>query len=311
MSFIGAVAASVRQVLADSARSLSWPCLVIGAGNFTVPSVLRSAGFSGQITACDVSLYSSALGAYLSGQELPVRERQDVPAHLAGLLRPGSPAVLAASIALLMDLREVWQAKNPYQERVVNNYRRLWDSLLEKTLEKLGRFKEHLGPISYQVRDGFDLLKNSSREQAVFAFPPTYKGGYERLERLLGAVAEWEPPIYQEMSDKDLELYELIAEFPAYYVVLEKDLPDVYAILGEPTAVLPRSRDKLTYIIAREGKKRLSAPSPNPLRLVQSGRMTSPSEAEKFPASLCSLAPKACASMNFICPNALTITKAR
>ena len=65
MSFIGAVATSVRQVLAQYAKDVHLPCLIVGAGNFTVPSVLRSAGFAGTITACDVTLYTSALGAYL------------------------------------------------------------------------------------------------------------------------------------------------------------------------------------------------------------------------------------------------------
>ena len=92
MSFIGAVAPSVRRVLAQYAADVHLPCLIIGAGNFTVPSVLRSAGFAGTITACDVTLYTSALGAYLSGWTLEAREREDCPEHLRGLLRTGFAA---------------------------------------------------------------------------------------------------------------------------------------------------------------------------------------------------------------------------
>ena len=95
MSFIGAVATSVRQVLAQYAKDVHLPCLIVGAGNFTVPSVLRSAGFAGTITACDVTLYTSALGAYLSGWTLEAREREDCPEHLRGLLRTGSPLELS------------------------------------------------------------------------------------------------------------------------------------------------------------------------------------------------------------------------
>ena len=114
MSFIGAVATSVRQVLAQYAKDVHLPCLIVGAGNFTVPSVLRSAGFAGTITACDVTLYTSALGAYLSGWTLEAREREDCPEHLRGLLRTGSPLELTASISLLMDLREVWKGDNAF-----------------------------------------------------------------------------------------------------------------------------------------------------------------------------------------------------
>ena len=215
MSFIGAVATSVRQVLAQYAKDVHLPCLIVGAGNFTVPSVLRSAGFAGTITACDVTLYTSALGAYLSGWTL---EREDCPEHLRGLLRTGSPLELTASISLLMDLREVWKGDNAFKMRMVEHSREAWDTLMEKTCAKLESYKAHIGPIDYQARDGFDLLEKSGSGHTVFAFPPTYKAGYEKLEALLRATVEWTPPAYREMTDKSLELFEAIARFDSYYV---------------------------------------------------------------------------------------------
>lgn len=254
MSFIGAVATSVRQVLVRYAADVTLPCLIIGAGNFTVPSVLRSGGYAGPITACDVTLYTSALGAYLGGWSLDVAESPDCPPHLAGLLRPDTPLDLAASVSLLLDLREVWKAKNAFQRRMIEHHRAAWDTLMDKTRAKLEAYKQHLGAITYQARDGFDLLESSDPDHTVFAFPPTYRNGYEKLEALLRAVASWTPPAYREMTDKSLELYERIARFRAYYVVLEKDLPDVYAILGKPSAVLPRGQGRTTYIVARHAR---------------------------------------------------------
>lgn len=246
---------SVRQVLAQYAKDVHLPCLIVGAGNFTVPSVLRSAGFAGTITACDVTLYTSALGAYLSGWTLEAREREDCPEHLRGLLRTGSPLELTASISLLMDLREVWKGDNAFKMRMVEHSREAWDTLMEKTCAKLESYKAHIGPIDYQARDGFDLLEKSGSGHTVFAFPPTYKAGYEKLEALLRATVEWTPPAYREMTDKSLELFEAIARFDSYYVVLEKDLPEVYALLGQPSAVLPRGRGRTTYIVAKHAKK--------------------------------------------------------
>ena len=144
MSFIGAVATSVRQVLAQYAKDVHLPCLIVGAGNFTVPSVLRSAGFAGTITACDVTLYTSALGAYLSGWTLEAREREDCPEHLRGLLRTGSPLELTASISLLMDLREVWKGDNAFKMRMVEHSREAWDTLMEKTCARLEGYKAHI-----------------------------------------------------------------------------------------------------------------------------------------------------------------------
>ena len=95
MSFIGAVSASVRKVLAEYARNVLLPPLIVGAGNFTVPSVLRSGGYAGPITACDVTLYTSALGCYLTDKELGAEEKEDCPPQLRGLLRTSTPLELA------------------------------------------------------------------------------------------------------------------------------------------------------------------------------------------------------------------------
>jgi len=257
VSFVGAVSSWVRKAMATYAPGVDRPALICGAGNFTVPSVLRSGGYRGRITACDVSLYSCALGAFLAGQEFPLRERHDCPETLRGLLRTGSAKDAAASVALLFDLRDVWQERNLFQRRVMGRARQDWEHLLAQAgsgLEKLGA---HIGSIGFQARDGFDLLENSEPAHAVFAFPPTYARGYEKLEKLLSAVADWERPPYREMTDKSMELYHLVARFEDYFVVLEKELPEVFAILGDPVAVLPRGRAEKTFILARRASPRI------------------------------------------------------
>jgi len=257
VSFVGAVAAPVRQVLASFAGSIRLPVLVCGAGNFTVPSVLRSGGYTGQVKACDVSLYTSALGCFLAGGRLDVREREDCPEHLRGLLRTGSALDLAASVALLLDLREVWRMRNPFQERMIEQRRARWEELLAGTRTRLEAFRAHVGPVEYEPRDGFAFLEDHGPEHAVFAFPPTYKRGYEKLEALFAAILDWTPPQYREMTDSSVELYELVARFESYFVVLEKDLPEARAILGEPVAVLPRGRGTRTFILARNAPRRI------------------------------------------------------
>ena len=194
MSFIGAVASSVRQALALYVEEIDLPVLLVGAGNFTVASVLRSAGYSGSITACDVSLYTSAIGAYLADQPFQISEKEDCPEQLQGLLCMDTIVDTVASIALLYDLRDVWQCKNPYQERIIKQYRSKWPELMKGTTEKLLAYKEHIGTIDYQARDGFDLLEESNQASTVFAYPPTYKQGYEKLEKLLRASINWEAP---------------------------------------------------------------------------------------------------------------------
>jgi hypothetical protein len=257
MSFVGAVSSWVRKSLGVYAASVGLPALVCGAGNFTVPSVLRSGGYRLPIRACDVSLYSCALGAFLSDGPLDIAQSPDCPPDLRGLLRTGSPLDAAASLALLFDLREVWQEKNLFQARAMQNARDNWEGLLERSREGLRALKRHIGPIAFEARDGFELLEASDPGHAVFAFPPTYRRGYEKLEKMLRAVAAWTPPRYREMTDQSLELYHAVARFEEYFVVLEKELPEVFAILGDPVAVLPRGRTGKTFILARRASPRI------------------------------------------------------
>lgn len=257
MSFIGAVASSVRQVLATYASGIEGTVLLIGAGNFTVASVLRSGGFQGRIKCCDVSLYSSALGAYLAGHDFAVSEKADCPEQLRGLLCLDTPEDMVATIALLYDLREVWQCKNPYQVRIVEQYRQKWPELVDQTKMKLQVYKEHIGALEYAAQDGFEFLAGHDSSCTVFAFPPTYKAGYERLEKLLRAALDWNPPEYRQMTDKDMSLYQEISRFAAYFVVLEKDLPEVQALIGEPVAILPRGRASFSHIIARQPTRQI------------------------------------------------------
>ena len=256
MSFIGAINIMARKSVAEFAAYMQYPALVIGAGNFTVPAALRSGGYLGAVHSCDVSLYSSVLGTYLSdNQPLNLSEKPDAPEHLKGLLDIRSSLYAAASITLLFDLREVWQEKNPYQARILGQYLDRWTSLMSETVAKLEAYRLHVAPISFESRCGFEVLDSRPSDSTVFAFPPTYKRGYERLEKLFTSLISWPAPSYAEMTDKTLSLYEKIASFKSYFVVLEKDLPDVYAILGHPTAIMPRGHGK-TYIINKTpGKK--------------------------------------------------------
>ena len=99
------------------------------AGNFTIPAALRSAGYAGDIACCDVSLYTSALGAYLTGTPLDLKVRpsalnrdmksedgyigvESKPRELIG--RTGiADSVLRPSGKVIVD-NEIYDAKSEY-----------------------------------------------------------------------------------------------------------------------------------------------------------------------------------------------------
>ncbi|MBN2570298.1 MAG: hypothetical protein JXB42_12790 [Deltaproteobacteria bacterium] len=254
MSFVGATRAAIKPILAKYASTIRYPVLLIGAGNFTIASILRQSGYNGAITACDVSLYASALGAYLSDGPFEAAESPDCPEHLRGLLKQDRDEMIA-SILLLFDLREVWQCKNEYQKRIIENYRIEWDRLIEKTLVKMTAYRKQIEPLDYRAQDGIQILRESCREQTVITYPPTYKRGYEQLEKLYKATVHWDQPSYEEMTDKTLEHYEHIAGYSDYFVILEKDLEEVYRIVGDPVSAADCGRNTKVRIIRKDTEK--------------------------------------------------------
>lgn len=275
MSFLGSIAGPLRKVLAAYAGDISRPVLLPCAGNFTVGSALRSGGYKGLLTSCDITLYTSALGAYLAGSQLQVAEKEDCPEHLRGFLDCSDPIHFAASVSIMLDLRQVWQNKNAWHRRVLANYRRDWQSLMDKTLAKLEAYKNHLSKgdgFTYQAKDALEFLAEHDRDHAVFIDPPTFgSNDYIKQERMLAASALWEAPAYREISFRDMAIYERITSFREWMIIMERPLPEIEKLLGDPVAVVHKGRKSITYAYAGHSKKTivtrsyLASRSPGPI----------------------------------------------
>ncbi len=261
MSFLGSIAGPLRKVLAAYADEISVPVLLPCAGNFTVGAALRSGGYRGRITGCDITLYTSALGAYLAGDHLQVAEREDCPEHLRGLLDFSDSAHLAASVSIMLDLRQVWQCKNVWHRRVLGNYRRGWPQLMERTLTKLEAYRAHLNQgdgFGYIPQDASAFLQAHGLDHAVFIAPPTFgSSDYIKQERMLAAAATWPAPEYQDISFQDVVIYEQITAFREWMIIMERPLPEVEKILGAPVAVVHKGRKSITYAYAGHSKRRI------------------------------------------------------
>lgn len=275
MSFLGSIAGPLRKVIAAYADELTVPVLLPCAGNFTVGAALRSGGFRGRITGCDITLYTSALGAYLAGDALAVTEREDCPEHLRGLLDLSDSAHLAASVSIMLDLRQVWHNKNAWHRRVLGNYRRDWPRLMEKTLTKLAAYRDHLirgDGFGYTPMDASAFLAAHDHDHAVFIAPPTFGSrDYINQERMLAASASWEVPEYTEISFKDVAIYEQITAFRQWMIIMERPLPEIEKLLGDPVAVVHKGRKSITYAYAGHSGKTivtrsyLTSRSPGPI----------------------------------------------
>ena len=251
MAFLGSIAGPLRKILAKYANEVRYPVLLPCAGNFTVGSALRSGGYKGRISGCDITLYTSALGAALAGDNLDVFIKEDCPEQLRNFIDVSSPIRFCASVSLMLDLRQVWKNKNIWHRRTLTNTSADWKNLMAKTMQNFEKYAAHmkLGEgFQYKPFDAVDFLNEHDKEHAVFIAPPTFGSkDYINQEKMLAASVDWKAPTYQEISFKDVEIYEKITSFAEWMIIMERPLPEIEKILGEPVAVVHKGRKSVTY----------------------------------------------------------------
>ena len=152
--FKGVVHANVRSILLDLIPRLPGKVVNVCSGNFTIETTLRMNGYKGRIEGCDVSLYTCALGAYFTGQDLGIRLADNVDPDLEVFRSMfDTPQHAAAAVAILLDLSEHAPRKNAFQ-------RRMWGAIIKQapwlfasTCLKLEQKKE-LAARLYELRAG-------------------------------------------------------------------------------------------------------------------------------------------------------------
>ena len=198
--FIGAINSQVRNYLAAIAPALDGRNIVVGcSGNFTSEAVLTQTAPTARLHSNDVSLYSSLLGAWATGQEFPLTIADDDYAFLTPLLAE-MPGRLAA-VMVLLDMLEFHKRHNPHAVRMWHNFATNFAALHSQTLDRLA--KVTLRVSSYFAGDVFDHYQRFADDpDAVFCcYAPTYAGGYERLYKALDSVLTWTPPDYPPLTD--------------------------------------------------------------------------------------------------------------
>lgn len=203
--FIGSIPPPLASIVHEHTRHWDVEDVhVMCSGNFTIERVLADR-FG--LHSNDVSLYTSALGAMLAGQDLPVRLRESQRMRygwLEGFLE--DPVDRVATVMLGTRAFAGVGRANAYYERMEGAYRDQWDRLHGETVMKLQQVKLKLA--SYTAQDAAEFIDQVPMDGGVCSFPPFYTGGYESLYRGLDALLDWDEPEYAVM-DQD-GLHELI-----------------------------------------------------------------------------------------------------
>ena len=208
----------MRSIIREA--STSWRCkdVYVGcSGNFTIERVIADMGF--RVHSNDVTLYSSALGNYLSDQPIGVSINESYSDKWGWLSEyMVSPAgklsvVLIGSQMFMGD----GTSSNRYYERLYDGYLKQWDTMYSKTVAKVESATPFLA--SYHAGDVVEWVKTLPRQSAFVCFPPFYAGDYESMFKRLGRVISWDEPQYDMLDDDRLQVLFQQAQQFDYWMV--------------------------------------------------------------------------------------------
>lgn len=184
--FIGAINQDTRAILYEMAKD--WKCkeIYVGcSGNFTVERVLNEAGIE-NIHSNDVSLYSCCIGRYLTGKKINVKVVDKRFEWLEEYMKTGLDII--ATLLLCSEMFKYVDKEEIYYKRMYNAYLRRYKKLHEQTKEKIGDTLDNMKIKSFYAGDVLKFIKNTPKDAVVISFPPTYKGGYERLYKSFNSL---------------------------------------------------------------------------------------------------------------------------
>ena len=195
--------------------------------------IFNSTSFdASDVNRYDVSLYSTAVGRYLTDDNVVVTLSNSPEYQWLGeWITPGLD--LITTLLLCTNVLGFIGRTEPYFVRMLEAYKRHWKELHGKSKEKIKPILDEIKISSYFAGDAFDFIKNASSDAAIMSFPPTYKGEYERLYAKIDEAFIWDKPHYQLFDKNRLEEFFKIIMSRENFLLYR----DVYVSEWEPFLV--------------------------------------------------------------------------
>lgn len=255
--FHGSVPAQMRGFVSETVSSWNTSDLWVGcSGNFTLERCLPDYAHHGN----DVTLYSSVLGWWASGSDIPVTLKPDSEEQL-GWLAPYlvDRDDLLATVLLATRFFSSVGKSHPYHRRQVQAHRDQWEQLHAKTAAKVQASSLKL--VSYHCKDVREWLETDVPPDApVLSFPPFFGGDYENMFQPLADHFDWPEPSYSVLDEEGKQdLIQLVQERPSWLLGLHIRHPDLEPHLKG--VVQTTNRGVPIYLYASGGPKRVVSPS--------------------------------------------------
>lgn len=255
--FQGTIPQPMRSIVKETAGT--WPrgpLYVPCCGNFTIERSAAGMGF--ELHSSDVSIYTSAIGRWLTGQPTGIRLREESADELGWLADSlddgaGTVATLMLGTHFLASVRK----EGLWHRRVVASYRTQWEALHQQTVDRLGATELRLA--SYMAEDVRTWLRTVPEDAPVCSFPPFYGGGYEKMWEPLEEHFTWDAPSYEPLSDADVvDVLASITNRPYWLTASNHDVPELRPHLRGVIKATPRAAP--FYVYASAARTRIVAP---------------------------------------------------
>lgn len=190
------------------------------SGNYTTDKMLSAMGFT--VHSNDVSLYSKLIADYVLGKDETVVTIKDEKFAKVFANWEETPLKKLCMVMYMMHIANLLPQKNEYQIEMLEIFmmKEQAEKFYRSTIAKLKK-----GGLDFKIKDFYygdfaDFLKAKKGKGIGIAFPPTYKGGYEKMFKAVEDTFEWKHADYNIFDPKQAD--ELFLSF------LKKDRNLIY-----------------------------------------------------------------------------------
>ncbi len=204
--FVGGIPAqALREILRLVASDVKAgrPIYVACSGSYRIERALCEKFPGVQIHSNDVSLVSVAIGRYLTSTELGFKFTGDLEFLEECCI--DEEARLSA-LFFAVKLSSVISRRNEFFKMRFETYVRGSSQMIESGRTRVKAIQASVKIASFSACDWLDHVKSCNESEGVLVgFPPTYKGGYEKLYKAIDANVEWQAPSYDMFDPASLE----------------------------------------------------------------------------------------------------------
>lgn len=205
--FVGAVPKEVIGQTLATVPFGQWGNVFVGcSGSFRFDRAVKMRHPGCRVYSNDVSLLTCSIGALATGREFDITFRGELEfaqAAIEGMDFRGRVAAVMVASAM-----GKFTGKNDYSKAHFSHYRDRFRQYVVDALPKLDALVAELKIEDFYAGD-FLLQADRAAEHGggVACFAPTYKGGYERIYKLLNDNVTWPSPTYGVWNPESLPTF--------------------------------------------------------------------------------------------------------